>query len=61
VVKRIELENTPKFKESISKRNDVQCSGCKKYGMNHMTIGKIGYGMIGYTLEDVRKRGKYAA
>ena len=55
VVEREELNNPPEFKNAIAERNNVECPNCGNYGMNYMTKGKIGYGMIGYTLSDVNK------
>lgn len=56
IVEREELSNPPEFKDAISKRHDIQCPNCGNYGMNYMTKGKVGYGMIGYTLADIRKK-----
>ena len=55
IIKREELRNPPEFKDAIKARNDIKCPGCNNYGMNYMTKGKIGYGMIGYTLSDCNR------
>lgn len=56
VIPREELNDAPLFKDAITKRNDIQCPNCKNYGMNYMTRGGVGYGMIGYTLGDIIRR-----
>ena len=32
----------------------IACPNCGKYGLNYMTDGSVGYGMIGYTLDDIK-------
>ena len=56
IVKREELPNAPEFKDAIFVRDDIRCPNCGNFGMNYMTKGKIGYGMIGYTLSDMNRR-----
>lgn len=55
VIEREELPNPPEFKMAIAERNNIKCPHCGNYGMNYMTKGNVGFGMIGYTLTDVRK------
>lgn len=54
VEQREKLPNPPDFKDAIIERNNIKCPNCGNYGMNYMTKGKVGYGMIGYTLTDIR-------
>lgn len=56
IVKREELPNAPEFKDAIFVRDNIRCPNCGNFGMNYMTKGKIGYGMIGYTLSDMNRR-----
>ena len=55
VVKREELSNPPEFRKAIAEKDNVQCPNCEHFGMNYMTKGHIGYGMIGYTSETRRE------
>ena len=54
IVGREELANPPEFKNAILERDNIQCPNCGKYGLNYMTDGSVGYGMIGYTLDDIK-------
>ena len=56
IVEREELPNAPEIKDAIFVRDNIRCPNCGNFGMNYMTKGKIGYGMIGYTLSDMNRR-----
>lgn len=55
VFKREDLIDPPELKDAISKRNDIECPSCGNYGMNYKAKGSVGYGMIGYTLSDIKR------
>ena len=56
IVEREELTNAPEFQDAIFVRDNIRCPNCGNFVMNYMTKGKIGYGMIGYTLSGMNRR-----
>lgn len=53
--KREESNTKIEFKDSISKRNDVECPNCGEIGMCYQSKGISNHIMVGYRLQDTMR------